>query len=57
MAGIKYVTDSGCKDCKDRTITCHSTCKKYLEWKKSDKKQRKIIDSKIRKQSDYFYHK
>lgn len=21
-----------CKDCKDRAVGCHSTCKKYKEW-------------------------
>ena len=23
-----------CKDCKDRSVTCHSTCEKYLEFRK-----------------------
>ena len=22
-----------CKECNDRTITCHSVCKRYTEWK------------------------
>lgn len=22
-----------CKDCFDRTLTCHSGCKQYAEWK------------------------
>lgn len=22
-----------CKDCSDRTVGCHSKCKKYIEWK------------------------
>ena len=24
-----------CKDCNIRTVTCHSTCKEYKEWKES----------------------
>lgn len=37
------------KDCKDRSSTCHSTCKKYILWKKKygevkeiEKKQHKL---------------
>ena len=22
-----------CKDCPDRTVTCHSVCQKYEDWK------------------------
>jgi len=22
-----------CKDCKDRHVSCHSSCVKYIEWK------------------------
>jgi len=25
-----------CKDCKKRKISCHSTCKNYLEWVKKN---------------------
>jgi hypothetical protein len=25
-----------CKDCTDRTVGCHSKCKKYIEWKNKD---------------------
>lgn len=24
---------SPCKDCEDRTINCHSTCREYKAWK------------------------
>ena len=24
-----------CKDCKQRTITCHSVCREYIDWKSS----------------------
>ena len=24
-----------CKGCTDRTITCHSVCNKYIDWKKN----------------------
>ena len=23
-----------CKDCLDRTVTCHGVCQRYAEWKK-----------------------
>ncbi len=26
-------TDSPCKDCPDRYLKCHSTCKKWQNWK------------------------
>ena len=27
-------TNSPCKDCQKRSMTCHSTCPEYLEYKK-----------------------
>lgn len=27
------MTKSPCKDCFDRTITCHTVCRRYQEWK------------------------
>ena len=30
-----------CKDCPDRQIGCHSTCEKYIEFKKENDKLRK----------------
>lgn len=26
--------DNPCKNCKERAISCHSTCDKYLTWRK-----------------------
>ena len=26
-----------CKGCTDRTVTCHSVCKKYEDWKIEDR--------------------
>ena len=26
-------TTSPCKNCKDRSVGCHSLCEKYTEWK------------------------
>ena len=28
-----------CKDCFDRTITCHSVCRRYQDWKKEHEEQ------------------
>ena len=33
-----------CRDCKNRTITCHGECKAYLEWRE----QIKALNEKIR---------
>ena len=32
-----------CKDCLDRTITCHGVCKKYEAWKKYDADMKKWL--------------
>ena len=29
-----------CKDCMNRTITCHVICQRYEEWKKENEKQK-----------------
>ena len=31
-------TEVPCLNCPDRFIGCHSTCEKYKEWSKEDKK-------------------
>ena len=31
-----------CKDCFDRTLTCHGVCLKYKEWKADLEKQNEI---------------
>ena len=46
-----------CKNCNDRTPTCHSNCEKYLQWKKDFEEYKKMRNSKERKHKDYFYHK
>ncbi len=46
-----------CRECKERTPTCHGTCELYIEWFKENekiKKKKKSIEGKHR---DYFYHK
>jgi hypothetical protein len=30
-------TVAPCRDCSDRFIGCHSTCKKYADWSNDDK--------------------
>ena len=57
MAGIRYVKDSGCKDCKDRHIGCHATCERYLKWKESDYNRRKTIKAAERNKNIGYYHK
>lgn len=32
-----------CKECTDRYIGCHSTCKKYIEWSKENERIRDKI--------------
>ena len=32
-----------CKDCKERTMTCHSTCEKYLKGKRDFEALKKKI--------------
>lgn len=32
-----------CKDCVDRSVGCHSTCKKYKQFKEDHEKVRKEI--------------
>ena len=35
------MVDAPCKDCKDRTATCHATCKKYQKYSKQREAERK----------------
>lgn len=45
---------SPCKDCEDRDIKCHSTCEKFLEYRKKHEAEKtrqfkeRAIDSVIR---------
>lgn len=38
-----------CKDCPDRQVGCHSTCEKYIEFKKEadEQRQERIARSEI----------
>ena len=40
-----------CKDCPDRKVGCHSTCEKYLEFRK----ERDELNETIQKQRDKEY--
>lgn len=33
------MTKSPCKGCLDRTITCHTMCRRYQEWKSVHEKE------------------
>ena len=59
MAGINvsYVSDSGCKDCKERKVGCHATCEQYLKWKEKDLERRKKIKNTRRNINIGYYHK
>lgn len=40
---IRESSKTPCKDCKDRVLYCHSTCDRYIEWKKEvDEYNRKM---------------
>lgn len=41
-------TIAPCKDCQDRSATCHATCEKYLTW---SKRQTELRDEDARKRS------
>ncbi|MBO5389409.1 MAG: hypothetical protein J6A59_15000 [Lachnospiraceae bacterium] len=38
-----------CKDCGDREVGCHSTCKKYIDFKKENEKQKELINKEKQK--------
>lgn len=42
-----------CKDCADRTVGCHSTCKKYLSVKSAYKTETSIINKAKTEQDDF----
>lgn len=46
-----------CKNCPDRTITCHGSCEKYKSWVKSreltnEQKAERLLDSYVAHQSE-----
>ena len=40
-----------CKDCSDRHSLCHSTCEKYITWKKEHDE----LQAKIRAEKDLYH--
>lgn len=34
------ITDAPCKGCEDRSLGCHATCSKYIEYAKYAEEQR-----------------
>lgn len=50
------IINSPCKDCKNRSIDCHSHCDKYNKYKKDKEKENKLIRDKkmeARRNADY----
>ena len=45
------ISNPPCKDCADREVGCHSTCKAYIEWVKYEKTKYEIVNS--RRSADY----
>lgn len=43
-----------CKECTERQAKCHSTCKKYIEWKAEHETKRETISQK--RSEDILYH-
>lgn len=37
---LKVLRTAPCKDCPDRFVGCHSTCEKYIQFKKDVRKDR-----------------
>ena len=46
-------TDNPCRYCEDRTVGCHSTCKKYKDWKEEDKARKQLIYDNKNKEKFY----
>lgn len=40
------IGNNPCKDCTKRSATCHGECKAYLDWKKLNDANKKLIDKK-----------
>ncbi len=37
------MNNAPCKDCKNRSIGCHTTCKQYLDFKEQHKREMKAF--------------
>ena len=46
-----------CKDCTERTYKCHSSCKKYAEFKKQNEEKKKALYKRQGELNDYLYVK
>lgn len=53
MEGYK-MKQPPCKGCNDRNMGCHSTCKKYLDWKNEVDALNKEINKQNKKQTLYY---
>lgn len=42
-----------CRNCTKRVVGCHSTCKKYKDWKKADKERKQLIYENKNKEKFY----
>ena len=47
------MTKQPCRNCTDRVVGCHSTCKKYKDWKKEDQERKDIIYKNKNKEKFY----
>lgn len=45
------------KDCPERSVTCHGTCKRYLDARAANEKERQEIRKKAKYQDDYDNYK
>lgn len=43
-----------CKDCKNRRINCHSSCKMYMDFVKAVEKEREDRLDRLKKMDDYY---
>lgn len=42
-----------CKDCKERTYKCHSSCSKYKEFQKQNEEKRQVLYKRQGELNDY----
>ena len=48
------MSKSPCKDCVDRQVGCHSTCEKYIAFRKELDDLHEVVERKKRMENDYF---
>lgn len=46
-----------CKECTERQAECHSTCKKYSEWKTDHEAKRERINQNKHETKDFYDYK